>query len=106
MEKTANISRAFETFLKETPSHSKVWSDMISGLVEASALDRKTHQLIYLAVLAVQRLESGIPFHVKLAKQAGATKEEIFSAILAGLPATGNVVTQVLPIAVQAYEES
>jgi len=41
---------------------------------------------------------------VKLAKQAGATRDEVISAILIGLPAAGNAVTQSLPAAIQAYD--
>jgi alkylhydroperoxidase/carboxymuconolactone decarboxylase family protein YurZ len=40
---------------------------------------------------------------VKSAKQAGATRDEIISAILIGLPAVGQVVIQSLPIALAAY---
>jgi alkylhydroperoxidase/carboxymuconolactone decarboxylase family protein YurZ len=38
------------------------------------------------------------------AKQAGASREEVVSAILVGLPAAGHAVTQVLPAAMQAYD--
>jgi alkylhydroperoxidase/carboxymuconolactone decarboxylase family protein YurZ len=76
----------------------------IQGLGQASALDKKTEGLAYLAVLAAMRLESGVPFHVTLAKQAGASREEVISAILVGLPAAGNVVTRSLPIAIEAYD--
>jgi alkylhydroperoxidase/carboxymuconolactone decarboxylase family protein YurZ len=48
--------------------------DRGSGLREASSLDRRTSALAYLAVLAALRLDSGVPFHVKLAKQAGASR--------------------------------
>jgi alkylhydroperoxidase/carboxymuconolactone decarboxylase family protein YurZ len=78
----------------------------VQGLSQASALDRKTAALAYLAVLAVLRLESGIPFHVATAKSAGATREEVISAILVGLPAAGQVVVQVLPAAIAAYDAS
>jgi alkylhydroperoxidase/carboxymuconolactone decarboxylase family protein YurZ len=47
---------------------------------------------------------SGIPFHVVSAKKLGATKDEIISAILVGLPAVGHIVTQALPSAIQAYD--
>ena len=49
-------------------------------------------------------MESGIPFHVKEAKKAGATRQEVISAILIGLPAAGLAVTQALPAAVAAYD--
>jgi alkylhydroperoxidase/carboxymuconolactone decarboxylase family protein YurZ len=74
------------------------------GLGKASALDAKTEHLAYLAVLAALRLESGVPFHVQLAKQAGASRAEVVSAILIGLPAAGNAVTQCLPAALAAYD--
>jgi alkylhydroperoxidase/carboxymuconolactone decarboxylase family protein YurZ len=98
------ISNAFQIFMSEAPDHSQAWMGAVQGLDKASALDKKTGHLAYLAVLAVQRLESGIPFHVRLAKQAGASREEVISAILVGLPAAGNVVTQVLPAAIAAYD--
>ena len=57
-----------------------------------------------MGVLAALQQDSGIPFHVKSAKEAGASREEVISAILVGLPAAGHVVTQVLPAAVAAYD--
>jgi alkylhydroperoxidase/carboxymuconolactone decarboxylase family protein YurZ len=41
---------------------------------------------------------------VAAAKQAGATRQEVISAILLGLPAAGNAVTQALPAALAAYD--
>ncbi len=64
----------------------------------------KTQALAYLAVLAALQRESGIPFHVEQAKKAGASREEVISAILIGLPAAGHVVTQVLPTAIETYD--
>ena len=55
-------------------------------------------------MLAALRLESGVPLHARLAKQAGATREEVISAVLVGLPAAGQSVTQVLPMAVATYD--
>ncbi len=99
------ISNAFQTFLTEAPKHQKVWMETVQKLDEASQLDKKTETLSYLAVLAALRLEGGLPFHVKHAKAAGATREEVISAILVGLPAAGNVVIQSLPIALNAYDQ-
>jgi len=77
---------------------------MVQGLAHASALEGKTSALAYLAVLAALRLESGIPFHVQSAKRSGATREEVISAILLGLPAAGLCVTQALPAAIAVYD--
>jgi alkylhydroperoxidase/carboxymuconolactone decarboxylase family protein YurZ len=79
---------------------------MVQDLAAASTLDAKTRTLAYLSVLAALRLESGIPFHVKTAKELGASRAEVVSAILVGLPAAGHVVTQVLPAAMEAYDAS
>lgn len=68
------------------------------------ALDPKTSALAYLSVLAVQRLQGGVAFHVRAAKDAGASRVEVISAILVGLPAAGNCVTEVLPAAMTAYD--
>jgi alkylhydroperoxidase/carboxymuconolactone decarboxylase family protein YurZ len=98
------VSNAFQTFMKEAPKHAQAWMAAVQGLDNASALGKKTEELAYLAVEAALRLESGVPFHTQLAKQAGASREEVISAILIGLPAAGNGVTQVLPIALEAYD--
>jgi alkylhydroperoxidase/carboxymuconolactone decarboxylase family protein YurZ len=97
-------SQAFTTFLAEAPAHAKAWMGAVDGLGAASAFDAKTAHLAYVAVLAALRLESGVPFHVRLAKSAGASRAEITSAILVGLPAAGNAVTESLPAALAAYD--
>jgi len=98
------VSNAFQSFLQNAPGHAQAWMSAVQGLDNASALDKKTEELAYLAVLAALRLESGVPFHVMLAKQKGASREEVISAILVGLPAAGNGVTQSLPAALAAYD--
>jgi alkylhydroperoxidase/carboxymuconolactone decarboxylase family protein YurZ len=101
---TSAVSQAFQTFMREAPQHAQAWGSMVQSLASASALDRKTSALAYLAVLAALRLESGIPFHAQTARQAGASREEVISAILIGLPAAGHGVTQCLPAALAAYD--
>jgi len=98
------VSKAFQIFMSEAPQHAQAWGAMVQGLANASALDKKTFALAYLAALAELRMESGIPFHVQTAKQLGASGAEVISAILIGLPAAGHSVTQVLPAAVAAYD--
>jgi alkylhydroperoxidase/carboxymuconolactone decarboxylase family protein YurZ len=98
------ISNAFQTFMSQAPEHAQAWGTMVQAVASASALDEKTRELAYLAVLAALRMESGIPFHVQAAKQLGASRDEVISAILVGLPAAGHSVTQVLPAALAAYD--
>jgi alkylhydroperoxidase/carboxymuconolactone decarboxylase family protein YurZ len=98
------VSNAFHMFMTEAPKHAQAWMAAVQGLDNASALDKKTEHLAYLAVLAAMRLESGVPFHTQLAKEAGASRDEVISALLVGLPAAGNGVTQSLPVALAAYD--
>ncbi len=100
----SGISQAFQVFLDRAPKHAGAWMTAVRALGEASALDKKTSALAYLAVLAALRLDSGVPFHVKLAKQAGASRDEVMSALLVGLPAAGNGIMQSLPTGIEAYD--
>lgn len=98
------ISDAFQVFLAEAPAHAEAWMKAVHGLDQVSALDKKTEELAYIAVLAATRLTSGIPFHVESARQNGATREEIIGAVLIGLPAVGNAVIQSLSVALEAFD--
>ena len=100
------VSKSYQLFEQEAPMVHKAWMETAYALEHASALDKKTKELAYLAVMAAARLDSGLPFLVKLAKSFGATRDEVISSVLVGLPAVGNVVIQALPIVAAAYEES
>jgi alkylhydroperoxidase/carboxymuconolactone decarboxylase family protein YurZ len=100
----AGVSSAFAAFQEHAAGHAAAWGQAVRGLEEACALDAKTKDLAYLAVLAALRLESGVPFHVASAKRNGASREEVISAVLLGLPAVGNGVTACLPAALSAYD--
>lgn len=98
------VSPSFQAFLSEAPEHAAAWMKAARDLGQASALDEKTSALAYLSVLAALRMESGVPLHVALAKNAGATRAEVISAILIALPAAGNQVVQSLPAALAAFD--
>jgi len=106
MSDMARISNAFQTFMKEAPAHQAAWLEAVQKLDAASALDPKTEELVYIGILAATRMEGGLPFHVAHARSLGASREEIISAILAGLPAVGNAAIQALPVALDAYDEA
>ncbi len=60
-EQQPGMSGAFQAFMSEAPEHAQAWMQAVRGLDDASALDKKTEELAYLAVLAALRLESGVP---------------------------------------------
>ncbi|MDQ7991403.1 MAG: carboxymuconolactone decarboxylase family protein [Propionicimonas sp.] len=98
------VSAAFSAFGEHAPGFQQPWMAMVHGLAEASALDPRTEELAYLAVLAAAGMESGLPFHVAAAVRAGATREEVVSALLVGLPAVGQRVVSSLPAALAALD--
>lgn len=98
------LSKAFALFLEQAPAQAAAWMTMVEGMAKASALDPKTEAIAYLAVLAATGQHSGISFHVAEAKRAGASREEVVSAILLGLPAVGHRAVGALPDALAAYD--
>lgn len=100
------VSNSFETFAREATEYQKAFNEMIHSWGEISVLDDKTQHLSYLAVLAATGKTSGLPFHVMLAKKAGASREEIISAVMVGLPAVGNEVINALPAALEAFDKN
>lgn len=100
------VSAAFSAFASQAPQFRQPWMGMVLAFDEASALDKRTRELSYLAVLAASGMESGVPFHVASAVRAGATREEVISAILVGLTAVGQRVISALPAALGALDEA
>jgi alkylhydroperoxidase/carboxymuconolactone decarboxylase family protein YurZ len=100
-----HVSPAFALFMQQAPEHAKAWRQVADALGAASVLDAKTADLAYLAVLAATGNTSGLAFHVQSAKSHGASRQEVLSAVLIGLPAAGAVVIGALPAALEAFDE-
>lgn len=99
-----SVSTAFHTFATQAPAHQAAWMTAVQSLAGASALDERSDELAYVAVLAATGLHSGLPFHVQRLRELGATRDEVISAVLVGLPAVGNRVVAALPVALDAYD--
>jgi len=79
----------FEVFKKEAPEIFAGFNGLIKSLIESKGLDQKTKQLIYIGMKACQGDETAIYFHVPMAKQAGASRDEIKETILLTLTICG-----------------
>ncbi|HQZ11865.1 MAG TPA: carboxymuconolactone decarboxylase family protein [Devosia sp.] len=79
----ADLPEELEEIIKHFP---KFWGEaghlFTTTLYESAKLDRKTIELILLALLAGRRWETGITVHTQAALDHGATPDEIRSAIL------------------------
>lgn len=102
MEK--NVSKGFSIFIKETHT-GKYYMNMVKELSKESVLDPKTQELAYIAVLAATKMYSGLDFHIKSAIELKASKEEIKSAVLVGLPVVGMNAIEALEFVNQVFKE-
>lgn len=106
MTDISNASNSFQCFIAEAPAHQAIWLQAVQGLGAASTLDAKTQCLVYIGILAALRLEGGVAFHVLEAKAHGASRDDIISAVLTGLPAAGNGVLGALGPALEAFDKA
>ncbi len=94
-----------DLFQKEAPEVAKAFNGLIESIVESKGIDAKTKQLIYIALKAAQGDDTAIKFHVPMAKQLGATKEEVKDAILMTLTVSGiKGVATCLPGAISIFD--
>ncbi|MBO9556624.1 carboxymuconolactone decarboxylase family protein [Cellulomonas sp.] len=100
------VSTAFQMFATDAPAHHAAWMTAVGSLAAASSLDERSDELAYVAVLAATGMHSGLPFHVQRLRALGATRDEVISAVLVGLPAVGHQVVAALPVALAAYDDA
>jgi alkylhydroperoxidase/carboxymuconolactone decarboxylase family protein YurZ len=101
MEKKSN----YQLFMEEAPEAAAAFNGLIGSLSQPKGLDAKIMQLIYIGIKASQCNGDAVAAHVPMAKQAGATWEEIKSAILLTLTVSGvSGVLSCLAPALEAYK--
>ena len=79
---------SYQLFMEEAPEAANAFNGLI-GSLQNSGLDSKTMQLCYIAIKASQGGAAAVTAHVPMAKQAGATWDEIKGAILLTLTVSG-----------------
>jgi len=79
----------------------------LAQLDSLSAPDRKTHELIRLAVTVGIQTPEGVRRHARLAREVGATWEEILGSIMLTVPGHGlSSAAAAIPHARRGYEEA
>lgn len=79
----------YAAFEREAPEVFKGFNGLVESLMNTKALDPKTKQLIYLGIKVAQGDRTAVMFHVPMAKQLGATRDEIKETILLTLTVCG-----------------
>jgi AhpD family alkylhydroperoxidase len=95
-----------DIFRNEASEVATAFNGLIMSLVASQGLDPKTKQLIYIAMKASMGDRMAVKAHVPMAKEAGATKEEVVDAILMTLTVCGiKGVATCLPEAVSYFRK-
>jgi alkylhydroperoxidase/carboxymuconolactone decarboxylase family protein YurZ len=71
-----------EVFQEEAPEVAQAFGGLIHAVSNMKALEPKIQQLIYIAIRASQGETTAVTAHVPMAKQAGATRDELKEAII------------------------
>lgn len=93
-------------FMDETPEVFQGFDTLMKSISSTKGLDAKTKQLVYIGIQSALGEVDTIRFHVPMAKEAGATKEEIKDAISLTTAVCGlKGVMSCLPMAMKIYDE-
>ena len=71
------MGNTLHTFVKEAPEIQRAYAGFIQSLIKDKGLDNKTKHLIYIGMKMISDDEKAVKMHVAIAKNAGATREEV-----------------------------
>ena len=101
------MKTTLDTFQQEAPEVAKAFDGLIDALKSTTGLDAKTKQLVYLGIKSSMGDSTAVFFHVKMAKQLGATRDEIKDTILITLTVCGlKGVSTCLQTALEAFDNN
>lgn len=78
-----------KTFTEKLPKVQSGFGNMMKNITESSSLDAKTRELVMVALLTAQKAPSGAKVHAGRAIDAGASIEDILSAMAQSVPVAG-----------------
>ena len=92
----------FDLFQRECPDLAAKLAELIDTQRSRPGLDAKTKQLINIAVQTANRNPSGVKWHALMARQDGATPDEVVGAVVMNLHLSGMTpVLECLPAAME-----
>ena len=95
----------YEVFEKELPELAERFDGVVQAQIALPGLDQKTKQLVNIAIQTANRNPRGVTWHAMMAREAGATREEVVGAVAMNLHLSGlAAVLESLPAAVDGYE--
>ncbi len=95
----------YEIFQKECPDLADSFNKLVDAQRSLEGLDPKTKQLLNIAIQTANSNPMGVKLHAQMARQNGATREEVKGAVVMNLHLSGlSTVLSCLPAALDGYE--
>lgn len=94
-----------DIFVAEAPGVSRAFDGLVDAIRGAGWLDKKTAQLVNIAIQTANRNPRGVYFHAGMAHDAGARREEVVGAVVMNLHLSGlATVLDCLPPALKGFD--
>lgn len=104
-EITAGINEYILELRKLIPETTSGFSALAKAATDDGALDKKTKELIALAIGVATRCDGCIGFHAKAARKLGATREEVAEALGMTIYLGGGPALMYAADALRAYDQ-
>ena len=102
-----NNNNPLQIFVDEAPEIQKAYAGFIQSLITNEGLDNKTKQLIYIGMKMIADDKRAVRMHVPMAKNAGATREEVKTTVPLGLSVIGmKAASKYLPLVLESFDEN
>lgn len=104
-EITQDISTQLAKWHKEMPDVMKAFSGLSQAALSQGALDKKTKELIALAIGVAKQCDGCIGFHSQALVKLGATRQEVFEALAMAVYMGGGPSLMYAAEAIKAFDE-
>jgi 4-carboxymuconolactone decarboxylase len=85
----ARLPKAYENFKKAYPKIWQAYDRLGAAVHDNGPLNKKSRELLKLAMAMGARLEGAVHSHARRAIEAGATAEEVYHVVLLGVTTLG-----------------
>lgn len=100
-----DLAGVLKTLQGEKPEVVSAIGNLRSVVLQNSVLDQKTNALVGVGIAVALKDQNAIYGHIIIAKQAGATEDEVISTILLAIPSCGApAALDALPLAWDIYK--
>lgn len=103
---TQDISSSISTLRKEAPELMKGFSELANAATKEGVLDKKTKELIALALGVAARCDGCLGFHTQALVKLGATKQEVIETLGMALYMGGGPSLMYAADAINAFEQA